>query len=154
MEAKKEKIELVPALKEDEDAMPALDSDLESSLESDGVEAGLLDGIVDTKAKGRTIKKVIEVDAREREIEDLLFGGDQGSSLFSPDSPEDDDSSSAEDMEVDESSDEEDGAMFVIGEESEKRKKVREPNDHHSCHFCPSMMILIDWMTDDYPLVL
>lgn len=128
MEAKKEKIELVPAMKEDEEEMPGLEPDLESSEESDGAEDGLLDGIVDTKPKSTKKMKVIEVDDRERQIEDLLFGGAQGAGLFGPDSEDDESSSSFGDNGMDDSSEEEGDSTFIIGEESEKRRKVRSPD--------------------------
>lgn len=133
VEAVVEKVELVPVMKEDEETPEQFESDLESSESMDGEEAALLEGIVESKPKKESRRKAIEVDDQEREIESLLFGGVSNGALFDASASDDESSEGFDDgMDVEDSDDDQE-STFIIGEESENRKKVRIPlNDKFS----------------------
>lgn len=102
-----------------------LDSDFESSSESDGAQQALLEEIIPSKVKKAPKKRVIPVDEREKDIEKLLFGS---SSIFGSEQADSVSESSDEDSLDDGASEEsiEEGSdALVLGLKAAEKEKVR-----------------------------
>lgn len=102
-----------------------LDSDFESSSESDGAQQALLEEILPSKVKKAPKMRVIPVDEREKDIEKLLFGS---SSIFGSEQADSGSESHEEDSMDDGASDEpiEEGSdAHVLGLKAAEKEKVR-----------------------------
>jgi len=107
-----------------------LDSDLESSSDSDGAQKAILENIVPSKAKKLPKQRVIPVDQREKDIESLLFGSSASFADFAAEQDEDvseDQETASHDHVSSYSSDDENVESNVLGMKAVRAAEVRFP---------------------------